>query len=148
MLVISLILYLITLKGCPSQSMMECVPLIVPLIPQGLLVLWFSSLLSVIAFKLVLNGVAHRRFHILIALKLVFIWTVSQGSTFQNHGVFNKSLFIIFLIFNMISITFLQYIYVLYKRYPLYTIFFSILIILIVSIKIDALWARGSWTRG
>lgn len=150
-LVLSLVLYLITLKGCPSFIMMECVPLIVPLIPLGLLVLWLSSLFLVFGLKIVLRGSVNHRFYILIVFELLTIWVISTGTTFQNHGLFNKMIFILFLVINILGITFLQYLYRLYKSHPRHTILFGGVLIVLCFLQIRNIWTRGScerWDKG
>ena len=130
---------------------MECVPLIVPLIPLGLLVIWLASLLLVMAIKLVLRGSVDRRYYLVIAFEFMTIWVISHGTTFQNHGVFNKMIFVVFLVINIVGITIVQYIYRIFKSYPRLTICFGGLVFILLWLQIKSLRDRAScerWDKG
>lgn len=150
-LVLSLILYLITLQGCPSRIMMECVPLIVPLIPLGILLMWLCTLLIAFAAKLILQGSVDKRYFLVILIEFMIIWTISYGTTFQNHGAFNKAVFVLFLILNCLLVLFVQFVYNIARRRPRTTILLGAVLLLSVILQARKLYRQAScemWDKG
>lgn len=150
-LFISFLLYIFTLKGCSSHIVMECVPEIVPLIPLGLFIALISSFQLDVVLYLALKKHIRRSYLYVIIVQIVVIFVISQGSTFQSHGLFNKLIYSVFLIINFVFIWALNFIIKLLYKYPRKTLLFIVVLLFFSVFSLNNLRQRGScenWTKG
>ena len=150
-LLVSFIIYVITLKGCSSNGVMDCVPEIVPLIPKGLLALIFSAFQVDWVVFLVFKRKITNRYLYLIFIEILAIFAISEGSTFQNHGLFNKMIFLIFLSINFASFMLFNLFYKFYSKKPRFSLFIAFFLTIFLIFNFQRISERSNcenWTKG
>lgn len=150
-LLLSFILYLIALKGCSSNIVMECVPEMVPLIPLGLFVIGFSAFQVDVVLILVIKRKISKVFIYIMLFQLFLILILFQGSSFQNHGIINKMIFFLFLFIEFIAIYVLDFIRNLFVKYSKPTVCIMFFLMILIFINIHSLMQNGKcdkWSQG
>ena len=150
-LMVSLTIYIYTLKGCKSRSMSECVPEIVPLIPLGICVIALSAFQVGGVIYMIFLKIIKKIYLIHIGIELIIILFISNGSSFQNHGLINKGIFLAFLLLSLISLAIGEILYRFIKKKPLISSIFIGFLIISTFINFRYLLERGDcgqWDKG
>ena len=150
-LILSLTLYLITLRGCSSNVESTCVGQMLPLIPKFCFLMFVSAFIIDFTIYLIIKKVLSKKFFVLLAAMFVTISIFSRGTTFQKHGRYNQLILIVFAILEILIILVIDRLHKCAKKRPYLVIGILIFLFLSTFIYVYFFWIHRScrgWKRG